>query len=210
MALESTFTDFYDKKLAEYDNIEYKRSRPKADARGLELNELRKIGIPTLEVKAVSLYNSSVEELVVYTEPHKHDKEGKIVTDLETARLMYRNNLASPFYRKCCMFTIKYVQVGKRRFRVFFLGKRDESVFEDGQVMKIEELYSQYNTVIKEPIFSIDYISTDFGLIAIDFNKVQNLGKIGLADYMTDDEVCQELLGHKHTKHGLGVMAYAK
>ena len=190
--IESDFIDYYDELSSEENYIGiYERHLP-TETRGTLLNQLTYSGIRTVDLRAAREFDSSIRYLVVYTNPKLHNSLGKRVVSLEEAKLIYPNNLASPFYEESNGETLKYLQVGCRRFRVN-LKSDDPFKMKEGRIVKIEELSPYPNYTILKPIFSIDYISTGKEMIAVDFNPIQNLGKIGFEEVMSAEEVMHEI-----------------
>ena len=153
---------------------------------------LRGKGVSTAELKAAKEFGDTISKVVVYTEPTLHDSLGKKIVRLDEAKIMYRNYLASEFYDKSGGDTFKFIQVGARRFRVR-MKNDDITKLAEGRIVDIEELVTELNFDIMIPIFSIDYISNGKEMIAIDFNIVQRLDKLGFRDIMSADDVMTEI-----------------
>lgn len=186
--INSDFTDFYDY-LSSGNGVEYKRSKF-GGGRGRELSLLRQQGIKTIETKPVSKFDSSAEKLLIYTDVNMHDKMGKVILRKAEADLMYHNKLASQLMENSWKTTYKLVYVGKRRFRLVL--ESYEPLGEE-YVVSIEEMQSSYSMTMGKPIFSIDYINTDAGLLAIDLNSSENLGKLGIERFMKAEDVVGEI-----------------
>lgn len=100
--------------------------------------------------------------------------------------------------------TLKCLQVGLRRFRVILWNNTGEqgcfeetgkglSDIKDKKVASIEEIPGGRLGISDKPIYSIDYISTDEGLKAIDYNAVESLSSLGFERIMNSSEVCDEI-----------------
>ncbi|MCL4417391.1 MAG: hypothetical protein M1365_11955 [Actinobacteria bacterium] len=188
--VESDFRDYYDH-LSIETGIIYKRYRIE-EGRGKSLAFLNKFGIKTIELKAARQFDDTAEKLVVYYNPKLHDSKGKLVVPINEARIMYENNLASRYYSESNGEYIKFLQVGKRRFRVNMKIPEKESL-SGGIVVSIQELESLFNYYIMQPIFSIDYISSGKEMLATDYNSVQSLMKLGFESIMSPKEVMDEI-----------------
>lgn len=189
--IESNFKDYYDKLGTDLNPIAVYNRHRSEEARGSLLGQLRNMGIKTIELKAARDCDNTVKKLVVYTNPRLHESKGKRIVRLDEARLMFSNNLASKYYEEANGVTLKFLQVGARRFRVTL--KSDGQSLQEGNVTDIVELASELNFCIMHPIFSIDYITTGKEMIAIDFNKVQQLDKIGMESVLSPGEVITEI-----------------
>lgn len=193
MRIISDFKDYYDEYFNENASMTYERVR-KGLGRGRELKILKALGIKTIEVKAVSEFDISNSHLVVYTNPLKHDYQGKKIVEYGEAQIMYDNHLASKFIEEANGITFKYLQIGTRRFRVYM--KNDVPLeLKRGRVIEIQEIQSVgYRQFKSNPIFSIDYINIGGEMVAIDFNEVQNLGELGLEEVMDAKAVTEEVI----------------
>ena len=190
--LDSDFTDFYDKSINPEAQLVYHRLR-KIKARGKELAYLRNNGISTVEFGPFNRFSSDTKKLVVYTNPSLHNFLGKHIYSYDEVRLSYSNCVVSKFLDKCDGYTIKYLQVGKRRFRLMFHNPNYNDTLMEGDLVSIDEMEPSYNYPIGLPIYSIDYISDGREMQAVDFNEVQNLGQLGMDKYISAEEVVAEI-----------------
>lgn len=190
--IESDFKDYYDVASAESNYIGVYTRNKNRESRGKLLRWIREQGTKTIELKAAREYDDRVKELVIYTNPNLHDSLGKHVVSLNEARTLYANNLASPFYTEANGETLKFLQIGTRRFRVRLKSNNIRSLLE-GEVIDIVELEASFNYSIMQPIFSIDYISNGKETVAIDFNKVQRLDKLGFERLISPEGVISEV-----------------
>ena len=193
LCIQSDYKDFYDIK-SQHNGIIYSRKYSNCMQRGSALKYIKGLGVNTLEIKPVSSFSYLDGKLVVYTDPKKHNGLGKIVCSYEEARAYYNNMPASKYIEDTNGFTIKVLQIGKRRFNITF--KKDEShnLLEEGNIVDFKELPSSYSSVIKLPIFSIDYIPNNNIMIATDFNEVDNLSRLSIENYMKSDEIIEEII----------------
>ena len=171
LKIRSDFTDYYDapcsaeggksSKAVVYDRYRINRTRI------ADLQELRFLGIRTLEIKPVSKVLLSRDDRVcVYTDLMSHGREGVISVTYNEAVEMYHNRLCSTVNWLGYGYIYKYIQVGTRRFWI----TTDRS----GNVLGMREMESGYS-LIQLPIYSIDYISVGGVQTAVDFNTVQRL-----------------------------------
>lgn len=192
LCIKSDFTDFYDVLGQENSTLIYNRYIKECKQRGTDLKYLRSLGIKTLEIKQVNQFFSGDGKIVVYTNPKGHNGNGKKVMTVDEALLSHSNCIASKFYENTDRLTIKFVQIGKRRFTLCFYNDTDNPLH-IGQLINIKESESFYNRIIGLPIFSIDYISVNGEMIATDFNEVQNLSEICMQRYISKTEVLCEI-----------------
>lgn len=189
LRIESDFKDYYDKLSSKTAKIVYERFLKHSQPKGTALAELRKMGIATIEVKPVSMLAGN-PYLVVYTNSKLHNGRGKSIMDYNEALMMHSNMPASVFYPETGMVTYKLLQIGKRRFRVVIQNK---SYLEEGPVISFDEIEPAPSKMEGLPVFSIDYISTPSGLLAVDFNKTPNLSRLGMQDKLTAEEIVHEI-----------------
>lgn len=199
--IESDFKDFYDS-LSEDTNTVGTYFRYKKDmlSKGKGLAELRRIGIKTIDTRAARDIVSTSNKLVVYTDPERHDGRGRVLMGYEEASMIYPNSLASEFYIEAEGITNKLLQVGSRRFRIIL--KDNENSLGKGEVQHIDEITPGYNMLLSSPIFSIDYISTRNGMLAITYNNVERLADYDIQQIMSAEQVISEVYNAllKHNK----------
>lgn len=191
--IKSDFTDYYDSLNNKESVLKYERFLSNSKQRGTALKILRNMGIKTIDIKPVNQYFRGDGLLVVYTNPNGHSSTGKRIMTVDDAMMSYGHCPASIYYSISDMW-IKYLQVGNRRFTLYFK-KGSEVSLEKGVLTDIRETRSEYNPLVGIPIFSIDYITNGVETLATDFNEVQNLQSIGIDRYMTAQEVVDQIAG---------------
>lgn len=189
--VESSFEDYYDNILNQISDRKYDR-RYKL-SRGECLNFLKSIGVPTIKYGSYRDILSHSGKVVVYTDNYLHMGLGKHIYDINTARSQYGNSLMAEYIENTGGYTIKYLQVGERRFNLLFYNGQYKESLTEGILVKAEELPSQYNIMIRRPIYSIDYISNGITMVAVDFNEVQPLKRIGFENIMKAEDVAMEV-----------------
>lgn len=192
IGLESDYKDYYDSAFYKAENNEgadivYSRMKSHEPSKGKGLARLRKFGIQTIQLNATREINN-VSKVIVYTDTNKKGC-GAVVMSLNDAKIMYPNSLASEFYEGVDEI-YKLLYIGKRRFAITI--KKDANTSK-GQITSIKEINSMFNKAIAEPIFSIDYIETSVGLLAVRLNTAEKLEDYGIQNYMTPEEVVDEI-----------------
>lgn len=190
MNVVSNFKDYYDSLSDSSSNVVYKRNI-NCESKVKELEELRKTGIKTIEIKPISKM-IGVDKVIVYTDLTKHCGNGKIVMDLDGARLMYPNKLCTEFISEVNK-TYKLLQIGTRTFRCVIKNKMPLKTSVDERDIFIEEVNRIKIRGIDYPVYSIDYIRTNNGMLACDFNKVEILNRLRMNRYLTAKEVVGEI-----------------
>lgn len=189
--LQSDFSDYYDSELVGgINSISYIRKYSECFPKAKALAVLRRLGVPTIDIGPVRELVPIYSHLVVYTNPNKHSGEGKIIVSAEDAAAYYSNFLASPYYGESCGSTVKVIQVGARRFNLVL---KNESALKSGKIVRLNELQPELNYMVRLPIFSIDYIDTQEGIKAVDFNQVQELQSLGFSAVMSATDVAHEI-----------------
>lgn len=191
--LNSDFTDYYDECLDTNSTIVYNRFRNQGMSRGEALNYLRNNGIKTVKFGAFTNFGTDTSKFVVYTNPSLHNFSGKRIQTFDEVAIQYANYMVSEFLDKYGGYTVKYLQVGERRFRIMFFNPEYREKLIEGSMVAIEELPKQYNYAIGLPIYSIDYISNGAEMVAIDFNEVQRLDTIGINNLISAENVAMEV-----------------
>lgn len=190
--IKSDFSDYYDILNNKNSIITYNRYLSECKQRGTALKYLRTLGIKTLELKQVSQFYKDDGDIIVYKNPKGHNGTGKEIMSVSEALQYHSNCLASKYIPSEDGITVKFLQIGKRRFTLYF--KKDEAVtLNMGKLISISESFSEYNRLIGLPIFSIDYISNGIEMIATDFNEVENLQNLSLQNYLSPDTIIEEI-----------------
>ncbi len=189
--LISDFTDYYDNLCDDTSQIVYKRNLSDCMQRGSALNFLQSKSIKTVEVKPVSAFSNWDNKLVVYKNPMANHEEGKEIVDVNFAKQMYPNCLASKYIESDNFLTIKFLQLGRKRFTITYQGS--ELSLDKGSIVDIAESVSGYNTDIPYPIFSINYISIDNVMVATDFNEIENLQLLNFETQVNSESVIEEI-----------------
>lgn len=195
LLIKSDFKDFYDTASDTNGNIVYNRFRSKDTSRADELLFLKQNGIKTVEFGPLSKFGPNTPNYIVYTNPSLHSFKGKKICTYNDVIQQYSNYLVAEFIRESGGYTVKYLQVGERRFRITMYNPNFCTTLEEGNILSIDELNKQYNYAIGLPIYSIDYISNGQEMLAIDFNTVQSLSRINFQLVMSPDEICKEIEG---------------
>lgn len=190
MNLVSNFKDYYDFLSQSQSDIKYIRninSSTKVD----ELNTIRNLGVKTIELKPVS-HMLNVDKVVVYTDITKHCGCGKVIMDLDAAKLMYPSKLCSKFMSEVD-YTYKLLQIGRRTFRCAIKNVLPLKVSKDEGDILVQEISGIKIEGIDLPIYSIDYIKTTEGMLACDFNTVERLDNLYMNKHITAHEVVEEI-----------------
>lgn len=187
----SDYIDFYDNLSDNKSPITYKRNMCDCKQIGTALKYLRNIGIKTIDVKPVSSFNIFDGDIMVYTNPVKHSNDDKKIVSVEYAKTVYPTCVASKCLSSDNLITIKYLQIGKRRFTLTY--KSNDESLNKRYLVDISESSTSYNMLIGLPIFSIDYIIDKGIMIATDFNEVENLKELGVEKIITAEEIVEEI-----------------
>lgn len=192
--IQSDFIDYYDDLSNNKSEIIYKRYISNSKQRATALKILRAMGIKTIDIKPVTQFYTDTPYLCVYTNPNAHNNQGKSVVRVEDAKVIYPNYIASSYIQidKTKGKTMKYLQIGKRRFTLYFQ-KEDDLSISMGKLIEVRESTPEYNRLIGLPIFSIDYISDGNEMLATDFNEVEELQRIGIQYYLDKQTIIDEI-----------------
>ena len=193
MTINSDFKDYYDETAKNIQsNLVYNRFISKSMSRGKALKYLSNMGIKTIEMKQASEFSVYDKYIVIYNDVYAHNGKGKLILSVEEALKYHSNCLASQFYETDGL-TVKYTQIGKRRFYITY--KKDNILSLDiGNIIDVKELEPAYNEYIRLPIFSIDYISIDNNMVATDFNECQNMGLVYMDRIIDSESVVNEII----------------
>ena len=196
LCIKSDFTDYYDN-LSSDKGIIYNRMISDVKQRGSALKYLRSLGVKTLEIKQVSNFSYLDGLLVVYTDPKKHNGQGKKLMSYEEAIAHYSNYPASKYLDDNKGITVKVLQIGQRRFNLTF--KKEDKSLTEGALIAINEMTPAYNMLIGLPIFSIDYVASGCEMVATDFNEVENLKRLNIDKYISSEDICNEIINSLYT-----------
>lgn len=193
LCIQSDFQDYYDN-VSDTNGIIYNRRLSDVKQRGSALKYLRSLGVKTLELKQVSQFSYLDGDLVVYTDPKKHNGQGKKILTYEEAIANYSNFPAAKYLDDSLGITIKVLQIGKRRFNLTFKKDPSNKTLNEGVLIDFKELNPGYNMLIGLPIFSIDYIAYGCEMIATDFNEVENLKRINFDRIISAQDIKEEIV----------------
>lgn len=186
------FSDYYDSLSDRNDPIlTYKRNYNDSMPRDKALKFIRNLGIKTVELGTPRQFLGKHKKVVVYKDPNKHRFEEKEILEINHANSIYDNYLASPYYAENQGVTIKYLQVGTKRFRIAF--KKDVDEILEGEITSIQNLEDGLNFHIQKPIFSLDYIYNGKEMVCVDYNEVQELSSIKIYNILTPEQVMEEI-----------------
>ena len=191
LKLVSDFQDYYDYLFDNQSEPVYRRMYSECNPRGKALNIIKGIGVPTIELGAVSKFSIYTPKLVVYTNQMGHLGSGKQIVNTIEAYNNFGNSLACPFVEDTAGISLKFLQVGKRRYQLV-MQNENLAELKHGRVIKCTRISDEYNFNIRLPIFSIDYIAYSGTMLAIDFNEVQSLSSLGVM-LMKPEEVIYEV-----------------
>jgi hypothetical protein len=194
LCINSDYMDYYDK-ASSGNGIIYNRMLSESKQRGSALKYLRGLGLKTIEIRQVSQFSYLDGDLVVYTDPRKHNGQGKKIMTYGEAIASYSNFPASVYLKDNKGMTIKVLQVGKKRFSITFKKNEDEESLNPGIISAIQVMEDSYNMLVGLPIFSIDFIASGCEYVATDFNEVENLEKLYINNYLSEQDVCNEIIG---------------
>lgn len=187
----SDYIDFYDNLSDTKSPITYKRNMGDCRQIGTALKYLRNIGIKTIDVKPVSSFNIFDGDITVYTNPIRHSNNDRKIMSVEYAKLVYPTCVASKCISSDNMITIKYLQIGKRRFTLTY--KSNDLSLNKSYLVDISESNPSYNMLIGLPIFSIDYVIDKGIMVANNFNEVENLKELDIEKIITAEEIVEEI-----------------
>lgn len=192
--IQSDFIDYYDHLSNDSSLVVYNRYRNTGVTRAEDLKYLRNHGILTVSCgTARQVIRPDVKKLVVYTNPALHEFRGKQIYSSYDVASQYSNYVVSEFLEGYCGYTVKYLQIGSRRFRLVFSNPDYKEQLIEGNMVAMEELPRQYNYAFGLPIYSIDYVSNGCEMFAVDFNTVQNLASIGMDNILKANDVVKEV-----------------
>lgn len=194
LCISSDFSDFYDYLNNKSSPIRYDRQLSGCRQRGVALKFLRTLGIKTIDIQPVSQYIESDGPLVVYTDIRGHNGNGKRIETVAEARFLHENCIASRLLTLDELLTMKFIQIGKRRYTLYFKKSKEDHPLSVGTLVDIKRAPDEYNRVIGLPIFSIDYISHNNDVLATDFNEVECLERYKMNNYISAEETVTEII----------------
>ena len=193
LKIDSDFVDYYDILSSDDTDIVYKRISKNREQRAKDLKYLRTLGLKTLELRQVNQFVRDTEPIVVYTNPKGHNSLGKEIMRVGEALKMYGNYTASRYIKPDNGYSMKYLQIGKQRYALYFKKDIDDISLKMGRLVNIVKAEPEYNRLIGLPIYSIDYIPHNGEMIATDFNCIENLKRLGIDSVISAEEVISEI-----------------
>lgn len=189
ISIQSDFEDYYDNAFYKGNNPigVYRRNKSDLIVIPKGLSFLRGMGINTVRVRPVRELRPKSGKVIVYTGA-SYGKHSKVVMDYRNASMLYPSIPASEFIENTDGVITKILQIGKRRFKIL--------INNEGNVEHIVELGKVSEQLVRLPIYSIDYISTDKGLVATAFNNIEDLSKFSriMAPYEVVREIYEAMI----------------
>jgi hypothetical protein len=190
LKIKSDFRDYYDSASTSKSNLVYERYYSNAYSRAKGISVLKAIGFKTIEIGPVNQIALMHKQVVVYTNANEHMGQGKIVMTANDALLTYPNCLASPFYECTSDITTKFVKIGSRGFKIQL---RNSEQLKSDIIVDIKEDKNKGLSILKVPIYSIDYINYSGMAMATELNSVQRLDYLQLETVISANEVISEI-----------------
>lgn len=199
LRVESDFKDFYDNLTSSRATVVYRRYTEDNLPRDQVFKRLTCLNVRVVPFGQVKELAQMAKKLVVYTDITKHNKEGKLVLTSSEALLLYPNKLASVFVEKTEAVTYKVLRIGSIVVRLLMEDtdtKGNNGELPNSNVKDIEIIRKAPENILREPIYSIDYIPTEDGLAAVDFNSVENLSALKINEFISGEDIIREVYNH--------------
>lgn len=190
--LVSDFTDYYDHLFLGTDaELVYTRKTSDCASKISDMKFLRSLGVPVIDIIPTS-YADDNDNVVVYSDLTKHGS-GKSIQLGGTAKMDYSHSFCSIFHPESSGITVKYLQIGSLQLSLTFVNDDYMRTVSTGKLLEYRQLQSCFNSMIKLPIFSIDYINCNGVMTAIDFNQAENLKQLGIDRLVKPETVYSEV-----------------
>lgn len=135
--------------------------------------------------------------LVVYLDELAHAGEGKQLVTLAEAQTRFPDAYASVFQSPPSGAGGRSLRLARLGSRVFWLEQRSESGDWRSNRRDVERVLSRHRSECPNPIprvlWAIDFVVSEGGLLAVDFNTAPDLSTLGEAGVLTSEEVAAEL-----------------
>ena len=190
--LVSDFTDYYDHLFSGTgDCLTYTRKLSDCASKISDMKFLKSLGVPVIDIVPTS-YADDDAKVVVYSDLTKHGS-GKSIQIGGTAKSDYSHSFCSLFHPESSGVTVKYLQIGSLQLSLTFVNDDYMRTVSTGKLLEYRQLQSCFNSIIKLPIFSIDYINCNGVMTAIDFNQAENLKQLGVDRLVKPELVYSEV-----------------
>lgn len=132
-------------------------------------------------------------EVIVYTNEYGHAGKGKVAVGYPENVLFCPNYYCSQRLYCNPPKTLRYLQIGRRKWWLQYTGKIDQwmSNYEPDIKILCEEASRKYNKVFKYPLFAIDFVLWGFppDVRAVDFNAAPGMKGTGMENLISPQEV---------------------
>lgn len=134
-----------------------------------------------------------------------HHQQAELIT-LEVAKSLNPEQFAMSYvapYSSVPGAIVKYIQIGTIRAWLYCCSangwKAHSDTYQSHLIPCNKPLPGFANASFPEAIFSIDFIVTHHGAIAIGFDPAPNLTDLGLERYFSSETICQSIINHLDT-----------
>lgn len=204
----SDFVDFYDDWFADNTvgnkELIFKRFSKPFMTRSEAFKTLNSIGVEVVRHGACKYMQDNGGKVVVYTDIYGHGGEGKVLLDITLAKQSMPNYLCSEYIdsvrysglsgiENIKSVSVRHIQLGEYWFRFQVTSDDWRSNVGNGSYKLIDlgfttDKFSDY------PVYSIDYVVGENGLIATDFNRNIKVGFTGdILRYVSSAEIARSI-----------------
>lgn len=193
--LKSDFHDFYDIWFDSEADFVFERFTTSGLSRGAMLNFLKNSGVNVIRFGTCEeMYSLGCEDVVVYTDTHLHRGEGKVLMSASNAKMSMPNYLCSEYIGIKRGISIRHLQLGEYYFTLEYKSKDDwrSNCGYDVDIRILNAGFGYHNT-IKAPIFAIDFVHSENGLLAVDYNIAPGCGWTGINELVSAKEIADSI-----------------
>ena len=193
--LVSDFRDFYDIWFDRDAKFVFERITTSGLSRGAMLNFLKNSKVRTVRFGTCEeMYMTGCKDVVVYTDTHSHRGENKVLMSASNANMSMPNYLCSEYIGFEKGVSIRHLQLGEYWFKLQYKSK-DDWRSNCGTDVDIEMLNTGfgYHETIKAPIFAIDFVKSEQGLLAVDYNIAPGCGWTGVNEIVSAKEIADSI-----------------
>lgn len=194
--LKSDFMDFYDLWFDREAEYTLQRLTKSGMSRDQMFKFLTEHNVPTVQYGTPQELKSNGFQgrVVVYTDLNAHRGDGKLLMTVNDALLSMPNYLCSRYSSTVPGLSIRHLQLGEYWFKLRYTSVDDwrSNCGSDVDILLLD-VGIGYHSTIRAPVFAIDFVQANDGLLAVDYNIAPGCAYTGIEQFVKPKEIADSI-----------------